>query len=570
MSRPVIPQAKKTYLSNRITATETAEIRVNRLQDIYGDNLTMANFGDKGWMTINPGTDNAEVVSFTGFTVNADNSVSIDTGVARGLKVVSEFGAGGVASPHSPGTPVVISNVSHWYEALLDYMDAIANAGAADAGLTTAGISEEATAAEIDADEGAGSTTRRLLVNPERLAASKYGIRLPTASEKEFIGISVGAMIPYAADNEPTGWLQADGQEIDFDTYPALTALLRGKYGLPTGLETDSLDTVTDTFTKAAHGLSDNDRLLFYTYGTLPAGLLPNTVYYVISATTNTFKVSTSEGGAAVDITDTGTGAYYYTQSCFIPDMRGAVLIGQGQKQIKAEVTTDNIQIGQSVGVVTDTNAVDDWIRIDAHGLIAGDTVMYTTNFAGGTANTRYQLNSNTNTNYLHPNHAVSADSLSGATVIHGAVFTVPGGLTVELQTGDPVAVSTDGVMPNGISAGTFYLIKVTDTTFKLATTLQRALDGIEETISDVGSGVLTVSFVQPTYSIGDKGGTEKHRLTIDEMPRHEHGTYGPGYDRDRSDSGGEDSKTGDFFAGGDTPHTNMQPYVVGNWLIKT
>jgi len=62
------------------------------------------------------------------------------------------------------------------------------------------------------------------------------------------------------------------------------------------------------TSTLDAHGLVDDDTIVFGTSHTLPAGLSVDTLYYIINATTGTFKVSTSEGGSEVDITDTGTG----------------------------------------------------------------------------------------------------------------------------------------------------------------------------------------------------------------------------------------------------------------------
>jgi hypothetical protein len=38
----------------------------------------------------------------------------------------------------------------------------------------------------------------------------------------------------------------------------------------------------------------------------LPAGLAATTIYYVVGSTTNTFQVSLTSGGAAVDITGQG------------------------------------------------------------------------------------------------------------------------------------------------------------------------------------------------------------------------------------------------------------------------
>ena len=69
---------------------------------------------------------------------------------------------------------------------------------------------------------------------------------------------------------------------------------------------------ITDTgdlFTSQAHGLADGDRVALYPIlgEALPAGLSgPPTLYYVISATTDTFQVSATEGGSAVAITADG------------------------------------------------------------------------------------------------------------------------------------------------------------------------------------------------------------------------------------------------------------------------
>lgn len=68
---------------------------------------------------------------------------------------------------------------------------------------------------------------------------------------------------------------------------------------------------VDDTITLAQHGYANTQRVRVFSTGTLPAGLSADTDYYVIDAATNTFKLSASSGGAAIDITDTGTGTHY-------------------------------------------------------------------------------------------------------------------------------------------------------------------------------------------------------------------------------------------------------------------
>jgi hypothetical protein len=69
-------------------------------------------------------------------------------------------------------------------------------------------------------------------------------------------------------------------------------------------------DPATDTFTQVGHNYANGNRWACSTSGTAPAGLICDgaTAYYVINATADTFKVSTSIGGAAVNITSAGTG----------------------------------------------------------------------------------------------------------------------------------------------------------------------------------------------------------------------------------------------------------------------
>lgn len=70
-------------------------------------------------------------------------------------------------------------------------------------------------------------------------------------------------------------------------------------------------DPVTDELLKTTHGLSNTQVVqLSNTNGTLPAGLSPNTDYFVVSATASTFKLSATSGGPAIDITDAGTGTH--------------------------------------------------------------------------------------------------------------------------------------------------------------------------------------------------------------------------------------------------------------------
>lgn len=70
----------------------------------------------------------------------------------------------------------------------------------------------------------------------------------------------------------------------------------------------DSGGVTANTVQSAGHGLSNGDRVAVYNVlaESLPAGLSEQTLYWVVGVTTDTFQLSTSEGGSAVDITGQG------------------------------------------------------------------------------------------------------------------------------------------------------------------------------------------------------------------------------------------------------------------------
>lgn len=67
-------------------------------------------------------------------------------------------------------------------------------------------------------------------------------------------------------------------------------------------------DPVTDEIFSPAHGFADGTKIVFFGSGLAPGGLTAGTIYFVVSATTDTFKVATTLGGPAIDI-NAGSGA---------------------------------------------------------------------------------------------------------------------------------------------------------------------------------------------------------------------------------------------------------------------
>lgn len=78
--------------------------------------------------------------------------------------------------------------------------------------------------------------------------------------------------------------------------------------------------TTGDTITSASHGFIDDSRVMFFAYETasLPTGLTEGTRYFVINAATDTFQVSATQGGGAVDLTAAGYGTVAQSQQLSI------------------------------------------------------------------------------------------------------------------------------------------------------------------------------------------------------------------------------------------------------------
>jgi hypothetical protein len=87
-----------------------------------------------------------------------------------------------------------------------------------------------------------------------------------------------------------------------------------------------------DTLFSRAHGMADGDRVMLFNVfaETLPTGLSEGTIYFVVSSTTDSFKVSTTSGGSAVDITALGGGEFYWQR--IVPE----VFAAQGQITVAA------------------------------------------------------------------------------------------------------------------------------------------------------------------------------------------------------------------------------------------
>ena len=86
-----------------------------------------------------------------------------------------------------------------------------------------------------------------------------------------------------------------------------------------------SFDATTDTFTANNHGLANNTRV-WISAGTLPTGFSASTNYYVIAAAANTFQLSATQGGAAINASSAGAGIQVTVQYDYAVELGTGVI----------------------------------------------------------------------------------------------------------------------------------------------------------------------------------------------------------------------------------------------------
>lgn len=588
MPAPKFVAVKPTTLSTPILEADT-EFTLKGLTDVYGNALSASSdFGSKLWLVFSPGGSNEEIVEATGFTNNANGSVTVNTGVVRAMSAKTPYGTGGVAYPHSAGEIVVVSNVVQYYAALVAYIESIAVAGAPDASVTAKGLSEEATTAEIEAGTEFGSTLAPLFVNPAKLIASFFFTRLPSSSQKDFLGGTTGMINGYGGTTAPTGFLLCDGTSYDADTYPSLVSVLLGRFGYGTG-QTFTANAGTDFITANSHGLSNGDIVLLTTTSALPGGTTANTVYYVINKTTNTFQISTSVGGAAVNITDAGTGTHTFYNNFKVPDLRGSTMLGAGTKTVAYALDSASaVSAATAVpGTGTSSAAGNQVTFSTSHGLATGDTIVflgtgpggvtlgktYFVSAVSGTVISLYNSYLDAMTNALG-NAGITpvdlTDNQAGCTAwTKNSTFTIPSTMpSSQVYTGMAVTIATSSALPTNLSVGTYYAIRTGATTFQLADTLQHALDNIPTLFTSVGTGIQTVTVTLTARTVGDVGGQEKHNITLNDLPT------GTDFDSSSySDLAGSSSRVAvsHVYAQSQTgPIDIIDPFTVASYIIKT
>lgn len=255
-------------------------IVLNSMLQIDGETeVTMTDFGAKGFATIEPGNGTREEqIVFTGITQNANGTATL-TGVSNVLFAYPYTETSGTTLSHPGGVTLVISNTSGFYNRLaaladdetvtglwvfpndastpkigasyvaptLDtqiatkkYIDDIAIAGSPDASTTTKGISKLSAAPVSPTDPiAAGTNDTRIPTQNENDAL--VGTGTPSSSNVYVTNDTFLAAFPagiiqmYGGSSAPTGWLFCDGASVLRATYAALFTAISTTYGSADG-----------------------------------------------------------------------------------------------------------------------------------------------------------------------------------------------------------------------------------------------------------------------------------------------------------------------------------------------
>jgi microcystin-dependent protein len=595
MTIPKFVQAKKTTLKQGITDLESNSILLKELVDIYGNALSMTDFGSKGFIVFNPGGENSEIVKFTDFTVNTDGSVRIDTGIERGRSAVSPYEAGGEARNHASGTVVVVSNTVQLYDSIIEYIGSLVIGEAGNASKTTYGITrlthnmDKPRAISSHVSES-GTPDMKLYVHPFAVSADTEivfdGGESPTFTapvtdpridllvyNSDILSLAIREGVEDSDPVEPQSNIgdivlasvyhrvgETSLNEIDDATngyikrwyFPAL------KGAIPSGI----ISPYVGKIAPSGYLMCDGQTVSRSLYASLFNTLAPSQTFTVTIANPAVFTTNSHGLVAGDKISFTTTGG-----------LPTGLATNTDYYVISTGLTTDAFRVSLSPGGAA----------IETTGSQSGQHTLYLTTYGKGDGSTTFNVPD------LRSRIPVGYGTSAPTTTLHFQASDVDtGNDTIRVpdlkfpSQGQKIRLTTTGTLPTGLSAGVdYFVIRASSTTIKLASSQANANAGTAIDITGAGAGVSQIEFTNDSYAnIGKQGGEENHGESITEMPAHAHpGTTNTmfsgasgflGLATGSGSSTFQAAYTNIASQGGNTQHNNMQPYIVVSYIIKT
>jgi microcystin-dependent protein len=309
-------------------------------------------------------------------------------------------------------------------------------------------------------------------VNGVALASTHLSDSANLARQSDISGVALpsGIITEYGGLTAPSGWLLCDGSAVSRTTYASLFGKLVTSKG--TGTVTIASPGV---WTLNGHGFVNGDVIYFSTTGALPTGISADTRYFVVAATTNTFQISSTSGGAAINTSGTQSGTHTVWQAPYalgtfssttfnVPDMRGRGPMGKnaGTFQIMgatggeeahantiAEMATHDhgastsaVSAGTPAGTVTVNNA----------GILTTGTESADHTHSGSTGG-RSAAHTHTYTQPVYGNIANGSTAIGSTGSVTGSTSTESSDHTHSFSTGGRSAAHTHDLAAHGHTA---------------------------------------------------------------------------------------------------------------------
>lgn len=536
-------QTKKTSLSYGISDTETA-MRLTGLYKLDGTSISAADIGDYMTGTFDPGTSKEEIFSIasSGVTVNADGTVDI-TGVVRGLREggTAGYSTGGYSAEHGAGAVVVFSNNPQLYNQMANKSN--------DNTFTGQNIFNSF-APQTNTDPVAGNDLTRLSYVQALVLGTLTTINVIVPATAGAT-ITIGQLVYF--DETDNKWKLCDA-----DTATTVQNVL---LGIAQGSGTDGNPILNGVLLQ---GVDENQ-----------SGLTQGDVQY---ASNTAGSISSTPGTTEVTVGIAKSATELY----FAPRFNQMLTENQQDAMDFAtnpSATNPFLTGADLVGVVSPyvgSSAPTGWLLCDGSAVsrttyaalfaIAGIT------YGVGDGSTTFNLPDLRSRSVVGKGTGTKVATFSSRS---GNVITVTGLTNVsnnEFQTGQAVLYDTTSGAISGLTDNTtYYVVRVTNTSFSLSTTLANAQNGTVITLSSDGTGTQTFTQTLTARTVGDTGGEENHAMSSTELLAHTH-AYKNVYDNSANLGAGTNTygATSETSSkGGNVAMNVMNPFVVLNYIVK-
>lgn len=392
-------QTNTQYLAGSGVIVGATSVVLTAFTDIYGNALALADFGTKGYGSLEPDTTNEESFTFTTVTVNANGTVTLG-GVSTALAKSPYTETSGLVRAHSGGTKVVISDTTAFWNTFTNknndetvtgrwgsatvpsagndytnktYVDGVAVAGAPNANTTTKGIVQEATQAQVLAKTAAGSTGAELYVNPTTLASTLLSdYKADTGAANAYVITPVPAITAYTV-----------GQIFSFKATNANTTVSTINVNGLGAKTIKKLDGVTDL---ASGDIAAGEIVMVEYDGTNfqmqnPVANAPHT----LAAFNSAIKFGGTGSDGALTLTSGATNIDLAGASLLVKNYTSISITGTGSLTFSNPAAGGTLVVLKSQGAVTLTSSTAPMIDMSGMGAAGGASV---TNGGAASGNT--------------------------------------------------------------------------------------------------------------------------------------------------------------------------------------